>query len=124
MPKLSAHSIPNVASIPLGFTMPKTIQGNFEIKPAFLNLVERNQFRGNATEDPGRHMQMSTDYCSIIKQAGITQDQIREMLFPFYLRDRAREWITGLDKEAVKITDWNSLALAFYQKYYPPERTN
>ncbi|KAL9227812.1 hypothetical protein vseg_003461 [Gypsophila vaccaria] len=46
------------------------------------------------------------------------------MLFPFSLRDRAREWITDLDKEAAEITDWNSLALAFYQKYYPPECTN
>ncbi|KAL9232290.1 hypothetical protein vseg_007416 [Gypsophila vaccaria] len=46
------------------------------------------------------------------------------MLFPFFLRDRAREWITDLDKEAAEITDWNSLALAFYQKYYPPERTS
>ncbi|KAL9233241.1 hypothetical protein vseg_008264 [Gypsophila vaccaria] len=124
MPKLSAHSMPDAASILSGFAMPETIQGNFEIKPAFLNLVERNQFGGNATEDPSRHMQMFTDYCSTLKQSGITQSKIREMLFPLSLRDRAREWITDLDKEAAGITDWNSLALAFYQKYYPPERTN
>ncbi|KAL9238938.1 hypothetical protein vseg_013304 [Gypsophila vaccaria] len=124
MPKLSFHSMPDAASIPSGFAMPETIQGNFEIKPAFLNLVERKQFGGNATEDPGRHMQMFTEYCSTKKQAGITQDQIREMLFPFSLRDRAREWIIDLNKEAAGITDWNSLALAFYKKYYPPERTN
>ncbi|KAL9244313.1 hypothetical protein vseg_018100 [Gypsophila vaccaria] len=46
------------------------------------------------------------------------------MLFPFSLRDCTRDWITDHDKEAAEITDWNSLALAFYQKYYPPERTN
>ncbi|KAL9239054.1 hypothetical protein vseg_013409 [Gypsophila vaccaria] len=84
MPKLFTHSMPNAESIPSGFTMPETIQGNFEIKPAFLNLLERNQFGVNATEDPGGHMQMFTDYYSTIKQAGITQDQIREMLFPFF----------------------------------------
>ncbi|KAL9232322.1 hypothetical protein vseg_007446 [Gypsophila vaccaria] len=42
MPKLSSHSMPDAASIPSGFAMPETIQGNFEIKLAFLNLVERN----------------------------------------------------------------------------------
>ncbi|KAL9226106.1 hypothetical protein vseg_001956 [Gypsophila vaccaria] len=42
MPKLSSHSMPDAASIPSGFAMPETIQGNFEIKPVFLNLVERN----------------------------------------------------------------------------------
>ncbi|KAL9247462.1 hypothetical protein vseg_020892 [Gypsophila vaccaria] len=124
MPKLSTHSMPNVASIPSGFTMPETVQGNFEIKPAFLNLVEINQLRGNATEDPTRHIQMFTNYCSTIKQTGITQDQIHKILFPFTLWDRAREWITNLDQKAAEITYWNSLSLAFYQKYYSPERTN
>ncbi|KAL9239004.1 hypothetical protein vseg_013363 [Gypsophila vaccaria] len=124
MLKLSAHSLPDDGSIPSGFAMPETIQGNFEIKPTFQNLVEQNLFGGNATEDPCCHMQMFTDYCSTIKQAGITQNKIREMLFPFSLREPAREWITNLNKEAAGITDWNSLAFKFYQKYYPPERTN
>ncbi|KAL9241004.1 hypothetical protein vseg_015164 [Gypsophila vaccaria] len=124
MPKLSAHSLLNAACIPSGFIMPETIEGNFVIEPAFLNLIERNQFGGNITEDPTRHIRIFTDYCSIIKQTGITQDQIRKMFFPFSLRDRAREWIADLDQKAAGITDWNSLALAFYQKYYRPERTN
>ena len=124
MPKLSTHSMPSAAYIPQGFTLPGTVTGNFEIKPAFISLVERNQFGGSAKEDPHAHIRVFCDYCSTIKQNGVTQDQIREMMFPFSLRDRAREWITDLDKEALGIEDWNGLALAFYQKYYPPEKTN
>ncbi|KAK9756628.1 hypothetical protein RND81_01G110400 [Saponaria officinalis] len=46
------------------------------------------------------------------------------MFFPFSPRDRKREWITDLNKEALGIVDWNSLVLAFYQKYFPPEKMN
>ncbi|KAL9232943.1 hypothetical protein vseg_008001 [Gypsophila vaccaria] len=67
MQNLFTNSMPNAESIPSGFTMAETIRGNFEIKRAFLNLVQKNQFGGNSTEDRGRHMQMFTDYCSTIK---------------------------------------------------------
>ncbi|XP_074301504.1 uncharacterized protein LOC141632898 [Silene latifolia] len=47
-----------------------------------------------------------------------------EVLFPFSLTNNAREWLTDLDREAAGITDWTTLALAFYKKYFPPQRTN
>ena len=46
-----------------------------------------------------------------------------EMLFPFSLRDKVKLWVNSLDKEALGITNWDTLALAFYRKYFPPEKT-
>ncbi|KAK9690965.1 hypothetical protein RND81_09G166900 [Saponaria officinalis] len=125
MPKLSSHSEPTIASIPKGFKLPATTAGTFEIRPAFINLLERSQFGGSAAEDPGKHLVIFTDYCSTLSlAAGVTADKIKQLLFLFSLRDSAREWITDLDKTAAEITDWTSLALAFYKKYYPPQKTN
>jgi len=56
MPKLYTFSMPYGEAIPNGFEMPETAPGVFEIKPAFLNLIERNQFGGGANEDPHRHI--------------------------------------------------------------------
>ncbi|WP_305226227.1 hypothetical protein, partial [Klebsiella pneumoniae] len=32
-------------------------------------------------------------------------------------------WLNSLNRTALSIDDWNSLVLAFYQKYFPPEKT-
>ncbi|XP_056695098.1 uncharacterized protein [Spinacia oleracea] len=45
------------------------------------------------------------------------------MFFPFSLSGKAKLWINGLNREAMKITDWESLALAFYVKYFSTEKT-
>ncbi|KAK9689614.1 hypothetical protein RND81_09G071300 [Saponaria officinalis] len=125
MPKLSSHSEPTTASIPKGFTLPTTENGAFEIRPAFINMVERNQFGGGTLEDPATHLSTFADYCSTLPPiTGVTADQIKELLFPFSLRDSAREWIKELDRDAAEITDWNTLALAFLKKYFPPQKTN
>jgi len=51
----------------------------FEIKPAFLNLVQKNQFSGSLNEDPNLHV-------SIFYRLSVTyknQDTVRLHLFPF-----------------------------------------
>ncbi|XP_074271389.1 uncharacterized protein LOC141595327 [Silene latifolia] len=62
--------------------------------------------------------------CSVPLTAGVTQEQVKQTLFPFSLRDDAAEWLRDLDMEAHGVTDWNSLALAFYKRYFPPQKTN
>ncbi|KAK9714009.1 hypothetical protein RND81_06G065300 [Saponaria officinalis] len=93
-------------SIPKGFNLPTTANGAFEIRPAFINLVERSQFEGSTLEDPSKHLSTFADYCSTLPPVtGVSADKIKELLFPFSLSDSAREWITDLDKTAVEITD-------------------
>ncbi|XP_074282896.1 uncharacterized protein LOC141607445 [Silene latifolia] len=125
MPTLASHAKPTLASISKGFKLPTTDNGTFEIKPSYINLVEINLFGGGATEDPATHMERFVTYCcSIPLTAGVTQDQVKQVLFPFYLRDGATEWLRDLDMEDQGVTDWNSLALSFYKRYFPPQKTN
>ncbi|XP_074301149.1 uncharacterized protein LOC141632501 [Silene latifolia] len=86
MPTLARHSDPTLESIPKGFKLPTTDNGTFEIRPSYINLVERNLFGGGTTEDPTTHMERFVTYCcSIPLTAGVTQDQVKKVLFPFSL---------------------------------------
>ena len=103
--------------------MPTITADNFKIEPALINMIERHQFGGERGEDPNLHVQSFIQYCSTIKQKNVTAEQTMEMLFPFSLRDKAKLWVNSLDKEALGINNWDTLALAFYRKYFPLEKT-
>ncbi|XP_074297525.1 uncharacterized protein LOC141628260 [Silene latifolia] len=125
MPTIYDHSQPKVQDIPQGFSLPVPMQGTFDIRPSHISLVERNLFGGLPDEDPGKHMEIFTDYCcSISVPAGVTQDEVKETLFLYSLKDSVREWYRYLDKVAGGVPNWKSLALAFYKIYYPPVKTN
>ncbi|XP_074298913.1 uncharacterized protein LOC141629890 [Silene latifolia] len=123
MVRLSDHSKPTAAMLPRGIVTTQIGAADFEIKPDFISLDERKQFSGSPMKDPNLHVQIFCNYCSMIRQPGVTQAQIREILFPFSLRGKAKLWINSLDRATMEITDWDSLALAFYQKYFPLEKT-
>ena len=112
---------PTSAQAPGGFSNSSLECNNFELKPALISMVERNQFGGTALEDPHLHISNFLLYCNTMKHAGVTQDQLRHMLFPFSLRDRAKLWLNSLDPDSV--SDWDLLLAEFYKKFYPPERT-
>jgi len=65
---------------PRAIIMYPMVEGDkFEIKPAFLNSVQRNQFSGSPIEDPNLHI--PTFY-----RLGVTyknQEAVRLHLFPF-----------------------------------------
>ncbi|XP_074300325.1 uncharacterized protein LOC141631570 [Silene latifolia] len=62
--------------------------------------------------------------CSIPLTVGVTQDLVKQVLFPFSLKDGAAEWLRDLGMADQGVTNWNTLALAFYKRYFPPQKTN
>jgi len=50
--------------------------------------------------------------------------QGKGVFISFSLTDDAKDWWRDLDKTAAEVVDWNSLALAFYRRYFPPQRTH
>ena len=61
---------------------------SFELKPALITMVQKNQFTGHPSEDPnelGRFLRMA----NIVKLDGVNPDVINLQLFPFSLRDIA-----------------------------------
>jgi len=59
--------------------------------------------------------------CDTIKLNGVSADTNPLRLFPFSMRDRARDW---LQNEAVNaLVTWDALSNAFLSKYFPPKKT-
>ena len=85
---------------------------NFELKPIMFQMLQIvSQFNGLPNEDPHLHFKLFLEVSDIFKIAGATQDALRLRQFPYFLRDRAREWLNLLPSDS--ITTWNELANKF-----------
>ena len=62
----------------------------FEIKPALLNFVMREQFSGVSSDDAAAHLNNFVELCEMQKYKDIDGDIIKLKLFPFSLRGRAK----------------------------------
>ena len=58
----------------------------YEIKPALLNLVMREQFSGASSDDPAAHLNSFVELCEMQKYKDVDGDIIKLKLFPFFLR--------------------------------------
>ena len=78
---ISTHISPPATSVP-----------SYEIKPALLNLVMKDQFSG-AGEDDALHLNNFVEICDMKKYKEIDGDIVKLKPFPFSLRGRAKEWL-------------------------------
>src|SRR3954470_3383520 len=92
----------------------------YEIKPALLNLVMREQFSGVSTDDAATHLNNFVELCEMQRLKDIYGDLFKLKLFPFSLRGRAKEWLLSLPKNS--IDSWVKCKEAFIGKYYPPAK--
>ena len=92
----------------------------FEIKPALLNLVMREQFSGIGNEDAAAHLNNFVELCEMQKYKDVDGDIIKLKLFPFSLRGKAKEWLNSLTRNS--IDSWTKCKDAFIGKYYPPAK--
>ena len=66
------------------------IDGNFELKPGLINMVQSNQFCGKAHEDASAHLQHFLEICSTFTISGVPRDAILLRLFPFSLLGKSK----------------------------------
>jgi hypothetical protein len=66
--------------------------GNFELKPVLINMVQENLFFGKPNEDANAHIQHFLEVCRTFTIRGVTDDAIRLRLFPFSLLGKAKQW--------------------------------
>ena len=92
---------------------PATSAPSYEIKPALLNLVMKDQFSG-AGEDAALHLNNFIELCDMQKYKEVDGDIVKQG------RGRAKEWLQSLPKNS--IDSWNKCKDAFIGKYYPPAK--
>src|SRR3954467_2510439 len=98
---------------------PATSSPSYEIKPALLNLVMKDQFSRDG-EDATLHLNNFVELCDMQKYKEVDGDIVKVKLFPFSLRGRAKEWLPSLPMN--NIDSWDKCKDAFIGKYYPPAK--
>jgi len=115
---LKEYAIPSTEE-PHAIIVYPTVEGDdFEIKPALLNLVQRNQFSGSPTEDTNLHI---STFLRLSVTHRANQEATRLHLFPFSLKDRAGTWFHSL--EVGSITSWDQMRRVFLARFFPPSKT-
>jgi hypothetical protein len=101
--------------------VPPAPEANFyEIKPALVNLVMKEQFSGVSTHDAATQLNNFVELCEMQKYKDVDGDIIKLKLFPFSLRGRAKDWLLSLPRNS--IDSWVKSKDAFIGKYYPPAK--
>jgi hypothetical protein len=100
---------------------PPAPEANFyEIKPALINLVMKEQFSGASSDDAAAHLNNFVELCEMQKYEHVESNIIKLKLFPFSLRGRAKDWLLSLPRNS--IDSWDKCKDAFIGKYYPPAK--
>ncbi|KAK1574993.1 hypothetical protein Q3G72_001682 [Acer saccharum] len=73
-------------------------------------------------EDPRTHIKDFFTVCAIILNGGVSDGEIRLRLFPFSLKEKAKEWLYSLPSGS--ITTWVDLVAKFLSKKFPTQRTD
>jgi uncharacterized coiled-coil protein SlyX len=113
-------SSPSNTNVPIGPTTTAG-DGNFELKPALINMVQANPFFDKPNEDANAHLQHFLEVCRTFTIRGVTDDAIRLSLFPFSLLKKANQWFYA-KRDA--INTWDKYSKAFLAKFFPVGKTN
>ena len=102
----------------LAVRQPAIDANDFELEPALITMVQKNQFTGHSTEDPNEHLVQYLRIANTVKLNGVRQEVIKLQLFPFFLRDIAAIWFDSLPYGSVNT--WEELMKAYFSRFLPP----
>jgi len=97
---LRDYALPQASAVTSAIVSPAVEANNFELSPALISFVEREQFAGHPSENPNVHLRKFLAKCDTIKINGASSDDIRLRLFPFSPRDRASNWLQNTEPNA------------------------
>jgi hypothetical protein len=92
----------------------------YEIKPALLNLVMKEQFSGASSDDAAAHLNNFIELREMQQYKDVDGNIIKFKFFPFSLRGRAKDWFLSLPRNS--IDSWDKCKDTFIGKYYPPAK--
>ena len=110
----------NIDFIGTPLAPPATSAETCDINTVLFNLVMKDQFSGPPNEDDASHLNTFVELCDMQKKKYVDNDVVKMKLFPFSLRDSAKNWFSSLPRNS--IDSWNKCKDAFITKYFPPAK--
>ncbi len=71
-----------------------TLSDGYEIGPGFIAMIREQTFSCGISEDLYLHLRDFELVCSCLSIVGMTHETLTWKLFPFSLRDDAKQWYT------------------------------
>ncbi|XP_063941434.1 uncharacterized protein LOC135149611 [Daucus carota subsp. sativus] len=118
---LREYGMPDTTGVMSSILRPAVTATHFELKPQFIQFISNDSFAGLASENPVDHLESFLEKCDMIKLTNVPDDAIKLRLFPFSLRDAAKDWLK--DEGPNKFTTWDVLAKAFLLKFFSQKKT-
>ncbi|KAA3465762.1 RING-H2 finger protein ATL63 [Gossypium australe] len=116
------YAKPNLTGTESSIVRPAIAASNFELKPNTIQMIQQFvQFDGLQDEDPNNHLENFLEFCDTFKINGVSNYAIRLWLFPFSLRNKAKQWLHSLPRGS--ITTWEQMTEKFLLKYFSPAKT-
>ncbi|KAK5844891.1 hypothetical protein PVK06_001037 [Gossypium arboreum] len=116
------YAKPSLTGTELSIVRPSVAANTFELKPNTIQMIQQFiQFDGLQDEDPNAQLANFLELCDTFKINGVSDDVIRLRLFPFSLRNKAKQWLNSLPRGS--ITTWEQMTKKFLLKYFPPAKT-
>ncbi|GAV60406.1 hypothetical protein CFOL_v3_03937, partial [Cephalotus follicularis] len=112
---LSEHFTPRAYTTASCIRVPAVKAAQYEIKSSIIQMLP--SFYGLANEEPYKHLDEFIEICSTFKIQNLSEDALKLTLFPFSLKDRAKQWLPSIG--CVIITMWAQLQQEFLKKYFP-----
>ncbi|XP_071699618.1 uncharacterized protein [Rutidosis leptorrhynchoides] len=95
-----------------------TVNTNFEVKGQIFNMITHQcQFRGTPKEDAFEHLQNFKSICNLFKIAQVEDTVIYLRVFPWSLKDDAKDWLESLPKG--DIDSWTTMEDKFLLRFFP-----
>ncbi|KAK8985005.1 hypothetical protein V6N11_082625 [Hibiscus sabdariffa] len=89
---------------------------HFELKPVMFNMLNTlGQVDGSPIENVRQHLKSFLEICNSIKIHGVSNDVLKLKLFPYSLRDTAKDWLNNLPPGSFQ--SWIELCQSFLAKF-------
>ncbi len=109
---LREYFTPTIYTSPSCIRLPEVAAVQYEIKSSVIQMLP--SFYGLTNEDPYKHLDEFLEICTTVKIQNFTDDALKLRLFPFSLKDRAKQWLNSL--EANSIRSWDQMQQEFLKK--------
>ncbi|CAA7018894.1 unnamed protein product [Microthlaspi erraticum] len=121
-PTIGTCDVPHCNGLSYGIHPPPIEAHAYEIKPSLIRLIQSSKFLGKGFENPYDHLNYFKRLCGTFRLAGVPEDSIKLLLFPFSLGEKASKWERAIPSHLVK--SWDDCKRVFLLKFYPTQRTH